>query len=70
MSEPSPSPPLSDSAILLKALHHMLAKGRPVFKDGKPIGYRVPVREFKRVRSKYYKLSSQASKDSAGRGEA
>jgi len=61
---------LSDGAILLKALHFLIVKARPVFEDNKPIGYTVPVREFRRVKSKYYKLRTQARSDNRGRGEA
>lgn len=63
--------PEADIAILLKALHHMVNKAKPInnkrgtlkdFKDGTEadtcIGYRVTKREFERVRSKLRRLNN------------
>jgi hypothetical protein len=57
LSAPSP---LSDLAILMKALDCLLTKACPLFSGDKPIGYKVPLREFKRVRAKHRKLRESA----------
>ena len=39
-------------AVFLKAAAHLVRKARPLFHEGKPIGYKVPLREMQRVSTK------------------
>jgi len=49
-----------DAKALVLVLGKMFAKARPMFAEDKPIGYRVPLREFTRARAKYYRLQAAA----------
>lgn len=52
-----PLPLVTDIKVMLKSLHFLIIKAKPQFKDNKPIGYLVPVREFDRVRTKLHRIS-------------
>lgn len=59
-AESPPSPDTIDVARLVRGLIRnvslLVHKGTPIYKDGKTIGYKVPVRVFEKLRSKSHLL--------------
>jgi len=53
---PTPSPPVPCD--LIRLLGHMIRKATPITDGGRPLGFRVTVREFERVRARVRLIES------------
>jgi len=60
---PTPSPPVPCD--LIRLLGHMIRKATPISDGARPIGYRVTVREFERVRARVRILEGGEGPDHA-----